>query len=72
VHGTPLATPLLDLLGRELPGASMRRYEFKELRPSFRQIALALCAPENESKSVPLWTEDHEEYVCMKDEASLK
>jgi len=66
VHGPLLATLLLDLLRRELPQATVTRYEFRAARPVFDNHPFQLCGqPSEDLKSVHLWVKDHEGALTM-------
>jgi 3-methylfumaryl-CoA hydratase len=66
VHGPLIATLLLDLVSRNLPGAVVREYTYKAVRPTFVGHAFALCGrPAADGKSVELWAKDHEGWLTM-------
>ena len=66
VHGPLIATLLLDLLRSELPGAVVRRYEFRAVRPLFDIHPFEVCGePSADGKSVRLWAKDHEGSLAM-------
>ena len=76
VHGPLIATLLLDLLRRELPGAHVRRFEFKALRPVFDIHSFTVCGrpevvPGPGERRVQLWTRDHEGWLTMQATAEL-
>ena len=58
VHGPLLATLLIDLLHRNVPGANLRSYEFKGLQPSFAGRTLHLKGSHDGAGGVKLWAED--------------
>ncbi len=61
VHGPLLATLLLDLLRRELPDATVTRYEFRALRPVFDTHPFFVCgAPQADGATIRLWVRDHD------------
>ena len=73
VHGPLIATLLLDLLRRQLPDAELASFSFKALRPSFDQHRLRLNGlPGVDGRSVRLWAQDHEGWLTMDAQASLK
>ncbi len=73
VHGPLIATLLLDLLRRELPGADVAAFRFRALRPTFDLHSFAVCgAPESESRTVRLWGQDHEGWLTMDAVATLR
>jgi len=66
VHGPLIATLLLDLLREKLPDATVRRYEFRAVRPLFDTNAFDVCGePAPDGKSVRLWAKDHEGALAM-------
>jgi 3-methylfumaryl-CoA hydratase len=72
VHGPLVATLLIDLVARELRGATIRRFTFKAVRPAFANRPLTLCGrPSNDGNTVELWAMDHEGYVTMRASAEL-
>ena len=72
VHGPLIATLLLDLLQRELPGAEVAAFRFRALRPSFDLHPLRLNgALQPDGRSVRLWAQDHEGWLTMDASATL-
>jgi 3-methylfumaryl-CoA hydratase len=70
VHGPLIATLLVDLLRRSLPGAVLRSYRFRALRPLFDTAPFAtLGAPEPEG-GARLWTRDAEGAMTMEAQAT--
>ena len=66
VHGPLIATLLLDLLRHELPGAQVKRFEFRAMRPLFDINPFFVCAePGPGPKSFHLWARDHEGWLAM-------
>jgi len=60
VHGPLIATLLLDLLRRHLPSASVERFIFKALRPTFDTSPFAVDgAPDEPPTHVRLWSTDN-------------
>lgn len=56
VHGPLIATMLLDLLRRNMPGAKVARFAFRAVSPLFDTAPFWLCGrPESDAKSVSLW-----------------
>jgi 3-methylfumaryl-CoA hydratase len=73
VHGPLIATLLLDLLRRELPGADVAAFRFRALRPTFDLHPFAVCgAREGDSRTVRLWGQDHEGWLTMDAVATLR
>ncbi len=73
VHGPLIATLLLDLLQRELPGVRIKTFTFRAIRPTFDQAPFFVNgAPEVEGKSVRLWASDAEGFLTMDATATLE
>jgi 3-methylfumaryl-CoA hydratase len=71
-HGPLVATLLIDLIARELPEATIRRFTFKAVRPAFANRPLTLCGrPSEDGNNVELWATDPEGYVTMRASAEL-
>jgi 3-methylfumaryl-CoA hydratase len=59
VHGPLIATMLLDLVRRNLPGAAVERFSFRAVTPLFDTAPFAVCGkPEKDGKTIPLWAKD--------------
>jgi 3-methylfumaryl-CoA hydratase len=71
VHGPLIATLLMDLLRREMPGARVARFSFKAMRPAFDINAFTVCGQADGQGKVQLWTRDHEGCVTMQATAEL-
>ena len=71
VHGPLIATLLLDLLRREMPGAHVTRFSFKALRPVFDIHSFTVCGKPEGERTVQLWTRDHEGWLTMQATAEL-
>ncbi len=72
VHGPLIATLLLDLLRRELPGAQVARFDFRAVRPTFDLHPFSVHGkPSVDGKTVELWAEDHEGWLTMQGTATL-
>ena len=72
VHGPLIATLLLDLLRRQLPDATVARYQFRAVRPLFDIYPFDVCGePAADGKSVRLWAKDHEGWLAMEATAEL-
>jgi len=73
VHGPLQATLLTDLLRREASHARLRRFSFQAQRPAFDGRPLGVRGrPAGDGRSVELWTEDHEGWLCMKASAEIE
>lgn len=71
VHGPLIATLLLDLLRRQMPGARVARFSFKALRPVFDIHTFTVCGQPDGDRRVQLWTRDHEGWLTMQATAEL-
>lgn len=59
VHGPLIATMLLDLMRRNLPGATVEGFSFRAVSPLFDTAPFVLCGkPESDGKTVSLWARD--------------
>jgi 3-methylfumaryl-CoA hydratase len=66
VHGTLIATLLLDLLRRNLEGASVRRFSFRAVRPVFDIAPFSVCGRvEQDQGTVKLWAADADGWLAM-------
>jgi len=66
VHGPLIATLLLDLLRHHRPDATVARYEFRAVRPTFDINHFFVCGePLPGGKSFHLWAKDHEGWLTM-------
>ena len=73
VHGPLIATLLLDLLRRQLPGADVASFGFKAVRPSFDGHPVKVNgAPGADGKTVKLWAQDHDGWLTMHATATLR
>ena len=71
VHGPLQATLLLDLLRRELPAATVARFEFRALRPLFDTAAFRICGRPCGDRQVSLWVADGGGFVALDGTATL-
>jgi len=72
VHGPLVATLLLDLIRRELPGTALRSFSFRAVRPLFDASPVRLCArPEPGGSELRLWAEDGRGWLAMDARAEL-
>jgi 3-methylfumaryl-CoA hydratase len=72
VHGPLIATLLMDLLHRHMPEATVRKFEFKAVRPTFDVNPFSIHGqPSADGKSVHLWGRDHEGWLTMDATATL-
>jgi 3-methylfumaryl-CoA hydratase len=73
VHGPLIATLLMDLLRRELPGADVASFRFKAVRPTFDLNAFHVSGqPQADGKTIRLWASDHEGWLTMDATAVLR
>ena len=72
VHGPLIATLLVDLVRRQSPGAFIKVFNFKAVRPTFDLHPFKLNGqPSADGKTVRLWAEDHEGWLTMQATAEL-
>ncbi|MEF7614209.1 MaoC family dehydratase N-terminal domain-containing protein [Aquincola sp. MAHUQ-54] len=71
VHGPLIATLLLDNLRRQRPGAGVRRFEFKAVRPIFDIHRFHVCGRPDGDGRFALWARDHEGLLAMQATAEL-
>ena len=68
-----IATLLMDLLRRELPGAEVASFRFKAVRPTYDLNAFRVSAEVRpDGKTVHLWAQDHEGWLTMDATATLR
>lgn len=73
VHGPLIATLLLDLLRRQLPGATVARFRFKGLRPTVDTTPFDVRGgPGDAPDHVRLWSTDNQGQVGMEAEAWIR
>ncbi len=72
VHGPLIATLLVDLVRRQVPGARLKSFSFKAVRPTFDLHRFTLNgSPSVDGKQVQLWANDHEGWLTMQATAEL-
>jgi 3-methylfumaryl-CoA hydratase len=71
VHGPLIATLLLDLLRRELPDATVTRFEFRAVMPIFDVAPFEVCGRLAADRQVQLWAVTPEGHVAMNASATL-
>ena len=65
IQGPLVATLLVTLLQREVPGARLRHFRFRALKPLFDDRGFLLCGqPRPEAADVRLWTSDASQAMC--------
>ena len=73
VHGPLIATLLMDLLRRQMPGADVASFRFKAVRPTYDLHALRVNGQlQTDGKTVKLWAQDHEGWLTMDAVATLR
>jgi 3-methylfumaryl-CoA hydratase len=65
VHGPLIATLLVDLLRRELPGAVLKAFDFKAASPLFDIHPFTVCGKREADGSVALWARNHLGQLAM-------
>jgi len=72
VHGPLIATLLMDLLRRHAPDASVLRFEFRAVRPTFDIHPFSVHGdPCADGRTVHLWGRDHAGWLTMDATATL-
>lgn len=72
VHGPLIATLLVDLLRRNLPGAQLASFAFKAVRPTFDLHPFSVHGkPSEDGKTIALWAQDHDGWLTMQATATL-
>jgi 3-methylfumaryl-CoA hydratase len=72
VHGPLIATLLVDLARRENPGARLRSFSFKAIRPTFDLHPFRVNGrPVDAGGGAQLWAQDHEGWLTMQAEAQF-
>jgi 3-methylfumaryl-CoA hydratase len=69
VHGPLIATLLVDLLRRHVPGARLTRFEFRAVRPTFDIAPFRVhgkpAEGSSDGKTFSLWAEDADGWLTM-------
>lgn len=72
VHGPLIATLLVDLLRRQMPGAQLASFAFRAVRPLFDIAPFTVCGkPEADGKTVRLWAKNADDWLAMEATATL-
>ncbi|MBY0467524.1 MAG: MaoC family dehydratase N-terminal domain-containing protein [Burkholderiaceae bacterium] len=71
VHGSLIATLLLDLVRREMPGVSITRFDFTAASPLFDLDPFTLCGKREADGSVALWARNPLGHLAMTARAVL-
>jgi len=73
VHGPLIATLLLDLLRRQLPDATLERFNFKALRPTYDTGGFSLRGgPDRDGRHFHLWSTDNQGQTAIEAEAWIR
>jgi 3-methylfumaryl-CoA hydratase len=66
VHGPLIATLLVDLFERNMPGAAVASFRFRAVKPLFDTAPFFVCgAPGQDGKTIRLWAKDAEGFLTM-------
>jgi 3-methylfumaryl-CoA hydratase len=65
VHGPLIATLLVDLLRREMPGAVLTQFDFKAASPLFDIHPFTVCGKREADGSLALWARNHLGQLAM-------
>ncbi|WP_213955253.1 MaoC family dehydratase N-terminal domain-containing protein [Variovorax sp. dw_954] len=72
VHGPLIATLLLDLLRRNLPDATVARFTFRAVKPTFDLTPFQVCGRRSEDgRTVQLWAQHTDGALAMEASATL-
>jgi len=72
VHGPLIATLLVDLLRRQVPGVQLAKFAFKAVRPIFDTTPFTVCGRIDDARrSAALWARDAEGFLAMEATATL-
>ena len=71
MHGPLIATLLVDLLRREHPEATLRRFEFKALSPLFDLHPFTVCGRADGERRFALWAKSAEGALAMQATAEI-
>ncbi len=71
VHGPLIATLLLDLIRREMPEASLKKFSFKALKPIFDISPFKVCGRLDSDRKVKLWATTLDGFLAMDAEVEI-
>jgi len=71
VHGPLVATFLVDLVHREIPGARLASFEFRGVRPLLDTASFKVCGRRVADGSISLWAQDAEGRIATRAAARL-
>ncbi len=73
VHGPLIATLLLDVIRRKMPPATVHRFHFKAVRPTFDISPFSLRgSPADEPRHLRLWSTNNRDEVAVEAEAWMQ
>lgn len=73
VHGPLIATLLMDLLHRNMPGAQWQAFSFRAVGPLFDTEAFTVCGlPLDDGKSIRLWAKNARGELAMQADAQCR
>ena len=72
VHGPLIATLLMDLLRRSLPGAVVQRFEFRAVSPLFDFAPFTVCGKPAPGERVKLWARNAQGGLAMEANARIE
>ena len=70
VHGPLIATLLLDLLRRNLPGGNVRHFNFRAISPLFDTGSFSVCGQPGQDR-IRLWAKNEQESLAMEASAQI-
>jgi 3-methylfumaryl-CoA hydratase len=71
VHGPLIATLLIELVREKMPGAHVKTFEFRAVRPTFDTHPFWVCGKPRGEGGVDLWAQDHAGALTMKASCEL-
>jgi 3-methylfumaryl-CoA hydratase len=72
VHGPLMATMLIGLVCRSLPGTAISKFAFKAMAPVFDDRPFHLCASDTEaSPDISIWVQDADGRLCIDGHVTL-
>lgn len=72
VHGPLIATLLLDLLHREMPEATVKKFEFRGINPLFDTSSFLVCGRKLDETHLALWAKNQQGQLAMQATAELQ
>ncbi len=71
VHGPLIATLLVDLVHRQVPGARLRAFEFRGVRPLLDTAPFQVCGRMSDDGAISLWAQDAQGRLATRASAHL-